>query len=592
MNLKPGKCIYTIVILMVTIYSGNLCAQRYRLELSDNPLEIKYPGLIDSAQLNYLLPNIVNRYVAAGYASFNIDSIVWKKSDVKVFVYVGSRFKVGSINVVNDSDKIRFNHLSTKYLNRNYDTMISRTIGGEILDYMENNGFPFCRVNILTEPGEKHLGYDIQVNSGPYFKFDSSHIDGDPVIRKSFLEAYTGIREGSPYNEELYRKAHDKLNQLPFVISERYPQIAFIAGGIAKPYYYLRKRSSDQINGIVGLAPGSNSSTNPQGSNFALTGEFVLRLNNLFRSGKMLYVNWRSFKARSQELKTAFNFPYVIGLPLGLDASMEFTKFDTLYSTIQRQIGIQYYTSGINGFKVFYQVYSTNLNSVDTSLIRSSKQLPAINSVEVKQYGLSATFNFLDYRFNPIKGLTLEAAMSAGTKTILKDNMISEVRFGQEQYNLYDSTVLSSNQYQFRVKLDKFFPIGKKSTIRLGAYSSQLVAPKVYFNELLREGGINSLRGFNEQSIFASNFNMLELEFRFLLSTNSHIKMFWNGAYYEDRSYGRSDIVYDTPWGFGIGGNIETGRGILSLIYALGKEKGNPFDIRTGKVHIGLSSYF
>jgi hypothetical protein len=82
------------------------------------------------------------------------------------------------------------------------------------------------------------------------------------------------------------------------------------------------------------------------------------------------------------------------------------------------------------------------------------------------------------------------------------------------------------------------------------------------------------------------------LEFRYLIGQNSHIKAFWNGAYYEDKSYGRDKAIYDKPWGFGIGGNIETGAGVLSLVYALGKEKGNSFDFRTGKVHFGLSSYF
>jgi hypothetical protein len=177
-------------------------------------------------------------------------------------------------------------------------------------------------------------------------------------------------------------------------------------------------------------------------------------------------------------------------------------------------------------------------------------------------------------------------------KQILKDNAISEVRFGPNQYNLYDSSVLSTNQYQYQLKLDYFLPIKVKSTLKFGLNLNQLIAPVIYFNELQREGGINSLKGFNEQSIFASNFNMLDIEYRYLLGLNSHFKLFWNGAYYENKSVGIQNQIFDMPWGFGIGGNIETGAGILSLAYGLGKQKGNNFDLRTGKFHFGINSYF
>ncbi len=242
--------------------------------------------------------------------------------------------------------------------------------------------------------------------------------------------------------------------------------------------------------------------------------------------------------------------------------------------------------------KIFYRVSSTNLSTVDTNYVRSNKQFPSINAIDVRQYGLSANFNRLDYRFNPRSGYAIDATISVGSKEIVKDNAISEVRFSPNGYNLYDSTVLKTTQYQYQLRADRFFPLGNKSTIKIGVQLAQIISPVIYFNELHREGGINSLKGFNEQSIFASNFNMLELEYRFLLGLHSHLRVFWNGAYYEDKSSGRTNSIFDTPWGFGIGGNIETGAGILTLIYALGKEKSNPFDIRTGKFHFGISSYF
>lgn len=585
------RLLFIALLIVFISQPSNMKAQSHLLVITENPLDIKYPQKIDSVVLMDYLSRFKNRYMAAGYPTCNIDSVVWKSNKVQVYFYPGSKYRIGNITISSDSSSRPFNYLQSRYKENVFDTLSNYNIAEDALVYLENNGFPFASVNIKNIPVNTSVNMDVYIKPGPYFMFDTMHIDGDNVLKKRFLESYTGIRSGEPYSEIKLRKANEKLNQLPFLISERPPQIVFISGGKAKPYYYLKKKKSDQVNGIVGLAPNSTSSGN-SGPNFVLTGEFVLRLNNLFKSAKMLSINWRSFRARSQELKTAFNYPYLFGKPVGVDLALDFIKFDTLYSTLQRQIGLQYYTSGINGFKFFFQSIQTNLITVDTNLIRSSKQLPAINAIDLRQYGISGVFNLLDYKFNPLKGWNIDFSFTAGIKSIVRDNVISELRFGNPAYNLYDSVQLKTNQFQYHFRLDKFIPITGKSTLRIGTYLSQISGPRIYFNELMREGGINSLKGFNEQSIFASNFNMLELELRYLFSANSHFKLFWNGAYYEDKSYGHSKDIYDWPWGFGAGANIETGSYILSLMYALGKEKGNSFDLRTGKVHFGISNYF
>lgn len=584
--------ISSLVLITALLRTGSVCAQSYRLELSSNPLNFKVAFTGDSTRVLQAIGRIRNQYILNAYLECNADSISWGSGVAKAWMHIGPRYSISDVQIEADSHINTFQMLKSRYMQTAFDTIKLLQIADEILNYMENNGYPFCAIqaeNRLTGAGVNCI---FRIDQGPFFTFDTCHIDGDAIVKKSFIEAYTGIKKGSPYNEALFRKAHDKLNQLPFLFSERIPQLIFVHGGKAKPYYYLRKKRTDQVNGIIGLAPGSGSAQSGNSGNVVLTGEFALRLNNLFKSAKVLGINWKSFQARSQELKTYFSFPYLLSKPLGADVAVDLLKYDTLYTVFQRQLGFQYFTSGINGFKMFYKVSTTNLNSVDTAAIRTSVQFPSINAIELVQYGLMGSFNQLDYRFNPRKGYWVEASASVGSKTILRDNLISEVRFGQEQFNLYDSGVLKTTQYQYRLKADRFFAAGSRGTFRIGVYMNQIIAPRIFFNELEREGGINSLKGFNEQSIFASNFNMLELEYRIILGLNSHFRIFWNGAYYEDKRFGRQDQVFDFPWGFGAGGNIETGAGILTLIYALGKEKSNAFDLRAGKFHFGISSYF
>jgi outer membrane translocation and assembly module TamA len=575
------------MLIFVLLSAIKPMAQKYQTVLYNNSMDFKFPNEVDSTQIDFALQSLQNKYLSKGYINFSVDSIIWRIKHVHIYLYTGAAYKISSILL--DSSSQVYSAMSNRYIKQILDTGTSNLLAYNILSNMENDGYPFAKVSIQTQMLESSVEYSIQISKGQLFVFDTAHIDGDYVVKKAFLEAYTGIKSGTPYNESLYRKAHNKLNQLPFLRSEHVPQIAFVYGGLAKPFYYLKKRKSDQLNGIVGLAPTSNSNGS---QTLQLTGEVVLKLNNLFKSAKMLSINWRSFKARSQELNTSFNFPYILYKPIGADFSLNFVKFDTLYTSFRTRVGFQYYTSGVNGLKFFYQISGTNLNTVDTTQIRVSKQFPNINAIQLKQYGINGVFNLLDYRFNPRSGWLIDAEGIAGTKTIQRDNQIALVKFGSEQYTLYDSTQLKTNQFQVRINLEKYFPLGERACFKLGMYTAQTISQQVYFNELFREGGINSLKGFNEQSIFANNFNMLDLEYRYLVGLNSHIKVFWNGAYYEDNSFGRTSKLTDTPFGFGVGGNIETSAGILSIMYALGKQKGNPIDIRNGKVHFGLSSYF
>ena len=575
--------------------SAAVYGQSYTLILNSNPLNFKFKANSDSIFQIRQIKKISNYYIVNGYATFNIDSISVnnKTKTIYAFLFIGKKYKIGNIIVSNDSGMPEATqNITQKHINSILDSTNFNKIIEDLLLNLENKGYPFAQIKAesLTEK-KSDITLNLMLSKGPLFLFDTIQIEGNAKVKKKFLEAYLGLKSGNPYNETAYAKANEKLNQLPFLSPNRVPLMVFLNGGLARPYLYLQKKKSDQINGIIGLAPSAASGT--QSQNLAFTGEFLLRLNNLFRNGKTIFINWRSFQARSQELKTGFNYPYLLGKPIGLDLGFELLKYDTLYTTLFRQIGFQYYTSGLNGFKIFYNVGSTNLNTVDTLSIKTSKQFPIINAVSIAQYGLTGNFNFLDYRFNPRKGWLIETTASAGSKTILRDNKIENIKFtsGGSRYNLYDSSVLKSNQYRLKLKLDKFFPIGSKSCIKIGTDIDRMIAPRIYFNEVLRLGGINSLKGFNEQSIFATNFNMLDIEYRYLLSSNSFVKAFWNGAYYEDNSYGKVKSS-DTPWGFGIGANLETRAGILSIIYALGKEKNNKFDLRIGKIHFGISSYF
>lgn len=126
--------------------------------------------------------------------------------------------------------------------------------------------------------------------------------------------------------------------------------------------------------------------------------------------------------------------------------------------------------------------------------------------------------------------------------------------------------------------------------MNLGTKSGIVYNDRLFTNELFRIGGLKSLRGFDEESIYASTFSIGKIEYRFLLEQNSFLFAFINGAYYENKS--RNFNLKDTPFGFGAGMNFETRIGIMSISYALGKQFSNPVYFRNAKVHFGIVNYF
>ncbi|MFM2136071.1 MAG: hypothetical protein RL021_1471, partial [Bacteroidota bacterium] len=135
-----------------------------------------------------------------------------------------------------------------------------------------------------------------------------------------------------------------------------------------------------------------------------------------------------------------------------------------------------------------------------------------------------------------------------------------------------------------------FVPLNNRSVAALMSKSAFIGGSTLFSNELYRIGGLRSLRGFDEESIFASAYTIATAEYRFITEQNSYLFGFFNAARYQNSSQGAS--LSGTPWGFGAGYTFQTRLGILSISYALGKQGGDPLLVRSGKVHFGVINYF
>jgi hypothetical protein len=347
-------------------------------------------------------------------------------------------------------------------------------------------------------------------------------------------------------------------------------------GENAKVELFLEKKNASQFDGIIGLLPDNTT------GKILLTGNAHLKLNNSFNRGEMFELNWQRLQVQTQDLKIHFVYPFLLKTPFGIDAAFHLYKKDSTYLEVNPNFGIQYLLPGGNYIKAFVNFKQMTLLS--TSGLQNVTTLPPYADINSSLYGISYKSEKLDYRLNPRKGYSILTTIGAGNKTIKKNPNLDAT--------VYSGLKLNSAQYSAELNAELFIPIKNRSTIKLGNRSAYLQNENLFQNELYRIGGLQTLRGFDEESIYASAFSIFTVEYRYLFEENSNIYFFGDGAYYENQSISFTGDRYDTPFGFGTGISFETKAGIFSINYALGKQFNNPINLKAGKVNFGIVNYF
>lgn len=445
----------------------------------------------------------------------------------------------------------------------------------DILKYCTNNGYPFARVRLdsVQVDGGK-LTAKLMVDKGPLMTVDTMVIRGDAKVTEAYLRNYLSLKTGEPFDESVFRKISVRIQELPFLSEGRSPEIEFTRT-TARPVLYLQNKKASQVNGVVGVQPDNGGS----GKVF-VTGDVRLRLHNSFGKAELLDLNWSNPLPRSQDLKIKFSVPFLFSFPVGVEGDLTLFKKDTVFLEINRQLGFRYFFSGNNSFRLFLGRKTSDM--ISTKGYEFTTTLPSFADVSTNSYGLGLQLQRLDYRLNPRRGFSIDVSTAAGVRTITKNAKVNAAA--------YDSLDLRNTQYKSELTADLYFPVLRRGVFNVGTVAAWMQAENLFANELYRLGGLKSLRGFDEQSINASSFVIWKAEYRFILEQNSYLLLFYNQAWYEDRS--KTALFSDTPYGYGAGITFETKLGIFSFTYALGSQQGNPVEFRSAKVHFGLINYF
>ena len=146
---------------------------------------------------------------------------------------------------------------------------------------------------------------------------------------------------------------------------------------------------------------------------------------------------------------------------------------------------------------------------------------------------------------------------------------------------------IKSNEYNKTISCSTI-NLNNKNSIYLNVEGDMLFSDNYLFNELSRFGGINSIRGFEENSIFANLYSVLNTEYRYSLTPSIYIHTIADAAYYENDL----DNLKEKLFGFGFGFGLVTKAGLLKFNYANGLSENQPFQFNNSKIHISLNAFF
>ncbi|RYG03024.1 MAG: hypothetical protein EOO07_32320, partial [Chitinophagaceae bacterium] len=305
-----------------------------------------------------------------------------------------------------------------------------------------------------------------------------------------------------------------------------------------------------------------------------------LHLQNAFKRGEQLDLNYQGLSQRSQLLDVKGAFPQMFNTDFGLSPSLYLYKQDSSFLNVDTKLGFNYLLKGNNTFQFFVENKATSLSAVEA--YENATVLPSILDASTTFYGLGLNLENLDYRYNPQKGYSIAFDVAVGSKKIKRNAAIPE--------NLYQGIPLNSTSYRWYSQVNYYVPLAKQLVLALSNQTAILSGKYLLENEVFRLGGQKSLRGFNELSILATGYTYGNAEIRYLLEQNSFLFAFYNQAYLQFKT---NKLDYsDFPLGLGAGVNFETNLGILSISYALGKQKNNPLNLRQGKIHFGITALF
>ena len=601
-DIKFLKSLFILITLSITQFSS--IAQKNTTEKTDYNLVVHYKDSIKEPvpillkakfssldQANNYINSLTKLFADKGYLVSSVDSVWYLQNNVHIDFYVGKKYNWVQLrtNNIDKSLLSKVGYAAKNFAEKPLNISEVDLLKERLLTYYENEGFPFAAVYLDSIAiNDDKISAALMVNQGLVYRIDSISNYGKLKLNTKFLQQYLNIINGSVYKREKLKEVDKRMLELPYAQTEHPSSLNMLGSGSILNLYVNNKKSSE-VSAILGFLPDANNTGKLQ-----VTGDINLDLKNVFGAGESLLLKYQALQPKSPRLNLGYEKPYFLKSPFGLGFLFELFKKDSSFLQVNAQLGLQLNLTNKQSGKILVQWQTANLlqGGIDTNAIKFTKKLPTNIDVKSVNVGVAYEFRNTNYRFNPLTGSDVSITAFSGIKNIQKNNDILALKTTGFNYDrLYDSVKLKNYQLRIKITAAHYFKIAKSSTFKTALNTGIYSSPAIFRNEVFQIGGYRLLRGFDEESIYATRYAVFSAEYRSLLSLNSYLFAFVDVGATQAKYQSINTQNFFTGAGLGI--VYETKAGLLNLSLALGKRNDVPFNIRqASKIHFGYVNYF
>jgi hypothetical protein len=536
----------------VAVVSSDSASQNY---LDLNPIKIS-ARITDIEQYKNLALNILQQ---RGYVNASIDSVIYRDDILFVQVtlsdfYEWKYLKFSDAAIVALTSYAGFEENGHQFNNAYIVGLIEHILG-----YYENIGYPFVKTWLDSiQISDNSISALLQVDKGEIFSFDTIFVRSNFSIDYFFLQNYLGFSKNQFWNEKNFTMIFARIDNLEFMKLNQMPKVSFYGQNAAIELDLIAKRSNT-FDAIIGFY------SDPITNKVEFSGSVNLRLLNSLGFGDEFKFNWQRPVQGNQFLNLVFIQPYLFKTKWGISNDFTLFRRDSVFVNVNNNASLNYRFNYNTYFslKGDFENSQITLIQVDSNLFSSRSSL----------FGMGFYSDNRDYKVNPSKGFLIDFDVLAGQRT----------QFQKTDNQIY--TDIKHGKVMMKLNFEYYYNFFKDNVLVFKNLSKSLWSENLTYNELFRIGGLNTLRGFDEQSLITDLYSISSFEYRFLMSKNSNISLFYNGALINSAINSSSDFKYYS--GFGMGAFFDSSAGVISLYLAVGKNPEQNIALRNTKLHLG-----
>ena len=489
-----------------------------------------------------------------GFYDAKVNSLIRKDS----FNYEVILNKNQMVEYIEISNKSEFDENIVKILNKyTEDGKLIRfkqieSVTNEITEILSEGGYPFGKVGFinykLVNPTTIKLEMEIQYGSKR--NIDKVIVKGYENFPKNFIKNIFKPGKSNSLDVDKALSLANKIDKTGFARNIKDPEILFTKDSSAL-YLYIEKIRRNTFDGFLSFDTDENS------GRINIEGYAKINLINTFNDGEKINFDFRSQKNQDRSLNSDVYIPYVFGSPLNLKYGLNLIQKDSSYTSNENLIDID---------MIFGNIRSGL--GLQTNKSTSEEAIENVENFKSKLINVFSEYIILD-----------------NSDQLIPELFKISLRYGS---GLKEQSGEKTNFSKYSMELHRKFNLSSKFKLQSSITRRKINSKNLVNNELLRFGGYNSIRGYDENSIFTDGYTLLKTSLNYYLNDTIYIYTIFDLANYSNEILDLNEDIYSG----GIGFSSRTDNGIVSISYSKGNNWGNSFNLKNAKINVIFVTFF